>query len=150
MDKVQEIHNILKERLPEELFFPITIFDTCENMLRSLVGENWNYDYLIEYYSKYKPDNYLKGKYRARVIMKNSIPALNINALATNPIICNAENMGRASGRSDWEIAYILLHEFGHHMNNGAHKFHNEHLADMFAVKWVKVLIDEGWFEYEE
>jgi DMSO/TMAO reductase YedYZ molybdopterin-dependent catalytic subunit len=129
--------------LPNRLIIPIVIFPTTEEMIKQEAKElYWEYQELIESYSRdYKAENYIDNPYCPHIINKHKINAFNINALASNPIKISFENVEH---RPEREIAFLLLHEFGHWAMAKVHKYRDEKLADKFAIVWTKKLIDNG------
>jgi len=143
MIKIEKIYNILKENIPNRLIIPIIIFPTTEEMLKQEANELFrDYQELVESYSRqYRAENYLDTPYCRHIVNKHKINAFNINMLATNPIKISFENV---ECRPEREIAFLLLHEFGHLAMAKAGKYRDEILADKFAIVWTKRLIDKG------
>jgi len=108
-----------------------------------------NYQEYAKLYDDYmKKTKYPKTKYD---VPCSKFPchrrkALTITALAGNPIKISAQNM---QNFNDKDIAFYLLHETGHHYNRKKGKYEDEKMADAFAVRWMKKLIDEKLLKEE-
>jgi Zn-dependent protease with chaperone function len=149
MDKIEKVYQILKNRLPEILIVPIEIYPTTIDMLIKDSKEREEpLEDAINYYNEdYKQENYIDTPYCTHVVNKHKINAFNINMLASYPIMVSRENV---ECRPEHEIAFLLLHEFGHIINRTIHRYFDEKLADKFAIQWLELLIKEGLIKYDK
>lgn len=136
-NRIIRIYNIIKNRLPEKYIFPIKIIKNTKAILKYVSKKTGrNYNELIKSYNIYlqnpKTATYTKTKYWIRG-RKN---AFDISAMSGNPILISKE---RVINRPEYEIAYLILHEIKHNLQNKK----SEKRADSFAIRWVRKLINE-------
>ncbi len=174
---IERVWQIVKTRLPKQ-YIPVNILvfiDTAYLFkwytIKHIEPEGrkkWFKRYVRENSESYKESNYMRTKYFRRRPYHRTPNALNINAMATmhEPIIISAANVGE---RPEHEIAFIILHELGHHflwfkyyrtkrikelfkdeMEALRYPIQNstDKNADAFAIRWLTRLIKEGLIKY--
>jgi len=144
-NKIYKAHKIIKCRLPKSYYIPdIKIYKTIYSMLRAS-GEN--YQKTIKYYGKYFKEckntkqGYINTKYyNPKRVDKHIKEVFEITAIADDPIKINLQN---TQNYNLYNYTFLLLHEIGHHYYEKKKQMYNEHLADTFAIRWIKRIYDK-------
>ncbi len=145
--RIHKVWNILFKRLPTEYCVPIKCYSTVYNMLRTEARDiNYPYKKTLNWYvdnwerQKTNNTNYITSKYYNHFLSKkHKKEAFGITAIARYPIKMACDNL---ANHPEKKIAYLLLHEFAHHLYDTK----NERKCDMFAIRWARKLIKEGLF----
>ena len=139
--RIENIYQILKNRLPQDYIYTIYRIVYFENTKQMLEYEaqkcNMTYEELIEFYEKdFKSD---KGHYRTIKLIGKINPKTPLDMAGIgggNEIFISLEKL---ENQTDIYIAFFLLHEMGHNI----FPLKNEKETDNFAYRWLKVLIKE-------
>jgi len=146
-DKAYKALKIIYKYLPST--YPkvgVKIYKTCSLMLRaSARASGETYKQHCKWYNKYtikhtdSKENYIDSKYNQykdpNYHRKNY---LEYHALAYKPIKLNIENTQYFTLKN---YIFLLLHEIGHHYYEPKGQKYNEHLCDMFAIRWIKRIV---------
>lgn len=145
-NKINKALKIIYKYLPST--YPkvgVKIYKTCYSMLRASANEQGeSYKQHCQWYINYanrhdcSKEDYIDTKYNITKEVNHHIRRyLTYHALAGNPILTNIENTQYYS-QKNW--IFLLLHEIGHlyYKPKGKEKEYNEHLCDLFAIRWYK------------
>ena len=143
-DKIYKGLKIIYKYLPST--YPkvgVKIYQTCHSMLRAEANHAGNtYRQECNWYRKYlkKHDNtkedYIHTKYyKPKEVEYHRRKYLEFHALADNLIKINIENTKYFTLKN---YIFLLLHEVGHHYYTPKGQKYNEHLCDLFAIRWIK------------
>lgn len=138
MCKIKKIHKLLLDRLPKKYNIPIKLYKSVVSLLTSEAKKlGCKYSDLCKYYSGYfNNETYVDSKYYPYMKTFEKASYRDIAALTGNPIKINVNNINR---RNDCEIAFVILHELHHVVND----VDNEKDCDRFATRWCNKLIEE-------
>jgi len=147
LDKINKALKIIYKYLPST--YPkagVKTYKTCSLMIKSVANETGrSYKQECNWYSKYlkkhegTKEDYIKTKYaNSKEVEYHRKSYLEFHALAGNPIMVNMENTQYFTLKN---YIYLLLHEIGHLYYEPKGQKYNEHLADLFAIRWIKRII---------
>ena len=133
------IYNYLPSTYPK---VGIKIYKTCYAMIRASARDysetyRWHCKWYNKYYKKTdKTDNYyINTKYYKCKKVNHLTRVLGTTALSGNPIFINLENTKYHTLKN---YTFLLLHEVGHSYYTPKGQKYNEHLCDLFAIRWYK------------
>jgi len=146
-DKINEALKIIYKHLPST--YPkvgVKTYKTCSSMIKSAANEtSRSYKQMCNWYSKYlkkhegTKEGYIKTKYdNSKEVEYHRKRYLEFHALAGTPIMVNLENTQYFTLKN---YIYLLLHEIGHHYYYPKGQQYNEHLCDLFAIRWFKRIV---------
>lgn len=145
-DKINKALKIIYNYLPST--YPkvkVKIYKSVYSMVKAEAKYcKMTYNETAKYYNKRdkglekSSQNYIKTKYYKPKYPKSHCHPylhLNITAISSNPIAINLENTKHNTLKN---YIFLLLHEIGHSYYKPKGKNHNEHLCDLFAIRWYK------------
>ena len=142
--KVYSVYKILLKRLPKGYCAPVKCYSSVYYMVKNVAKEmDMGYEEAKLFYSHYynnltNETNYIDTKYyNPKDKVKHREECFTVDAFSGKPIYVACDNIQL---HSKAEIAFLLLHEYGHMVL----KTNNERKCDLFAIKWTRKLLKEG------
>lgn len=130
--KIQIVYGILKEELPKNELYPIKILNNAEEIFKDLAKDSGKKVSTIRKYFKTCLKERTGSLFR---IDKKRITLNSIAGISGYPVRLSCKGL---SDSNFAQIAFVILHEFGHNYCWKKKKKNTEFSADVYALKWIK------------